>query len=135
MKSSHLPTLVTFREDINGLRAWAVIAVLLFHFSLIGLPGGFAGVDIFFVISGYLMTSIILGGHQKGNFSTLKFYIARIRRILPALMAVISTLIVLGWFWLPTYDYQELGAQSIFGMTFLNNIYFWRTSGYFDSAA
>lgn len=131
----HLPSPVSFREDINGLRAWAVIAVLLFHFSLIGLPGGFAGVDVFFVISGYLMTAIIVGGYEKGNFSVWKFYMARARRILPALMVVIATLLALGWFWLPTPDYQALGTQSAFGLSFLSNIYYWRSAGYFDAAA
>jgi len=131
----HLPSPVTFREDINGLRAWAVIAVLLFHFSLIGLPGGFAGVDVFFVISGYLMTAIIVGGYEKGNFSIWKFYMARARRILPALMFMIAVLLVLGWFLLPTPDYQALGTQSAYGLTFLSNIYYWRSAGYFDAAA
>lgn len=131
----HLPSPVSFREDINGLRAWAVIAVLLFHFSMIGLPGGFAGVDVFFVISGYLMTAIIVGGYEKGNFSVWKFYMARARRILPALMVVIATLLALGWFWLPTPDYQALGTQSAFGLSFLSNIYYWRSAGYFDAAA
>lgn len=133
--NQHLPSPVKFREDINGLRAWAVIAVLLFHFSLIGLPGGFVGVDIFFVISGYLMTAIIVGGYEKGNFSIWKFYMARARRILPALLVVIITLLAFGWFLLPTSDYQELGSQSIYGMSFLSNIYYWRTAGYFDSSA
>jgi len=133
--SQHLPSPVTFREDINGLRAWAVIAVLLFHFSLIGLPGGFAGVDVFFVISGYLMTAIIVSGHEKGRFSIWKFYMARVRRILPALIVLIAALLVVGWFWLPTYDYQKLGAQSAYGLSFLSNIYYWGTAGYFDSAS
>lgn len=132
---SHLPSPVKFREDINGLRAWAVIAVLLFHFSLIGLPGGFAGVDIFFVISGYLMTAIIVGGYEKGNFSIWKFYMSRVRRILPAAMFVITVLLVLGWFFLPTPDYQELGKQSAYSLGFLSNIGYWKSSGYFDSSA
>jgi len=131
----HLPSPVKFRMDINGLRAWAVIAVLLFHFSWIGLPGGFTGVDIFFVISGYLMTSIVVGGHLKGNFSIWKFYMARVRRILPALLVLLATLLVIGWFWLPTIEYKELGKQSAFGMTFLSNVHFWQSAGYFDSAA
>ncbi|BBP45275.1 hypothetical protein THMIRHAS_06480 [Thiosulfatimonas sediminis] len=133
--SLHLPSPVKFREDINGLRAWAVIAVLLFHFQLIGLPGGFVGVDIFFVISGYLMTAIIVGGYEKGNFSILKFYMARVRRILPALLVLIFVLLVIGWFWLYTSDYQELGAQSLYGMSFLSNLYYWRTAGYFGADA
>lgn len=124
-----------FRQDINGLRAWAVIAVLLFHFNLIGLPGGFVGVDIFFVISGYLMTVIIVRGYEKDNFSIWKFYMARARRIIPPLLVVIAVLLLLGWFWLPTPDYQTLGAQSAYSMAFLSNISYWRSTGYFDTAA
>ena len=131
----HLPSPVNYREDINGLRAWAVMAVLFFHFKLIGLPGGFAGVDIFFVISGYLMTAIIVGGHEKGSFSIWKFYMSRIRRILPALLVMIAVLLAVGWFWLPTADYQALGKQSEYSLTFLSNIGYWRSAGYFDSAA
>lgn len=135
MLNQHLPSPVTYREDINGLRAWAVVAVLLFHFSLIGLPGGFIGVDIFFVISGYLMTAIVVSKLEKGSFSLLDFYMARVRRILPALLVVITTLLILGWFWLPTPDYQELGKQSAYSLAFLSNIGYWKSAGYFDSAA
>lgn len=131
----HFPSLVKYRIDINGLRAWAVTAVLLFHFSLIGLPGGFAGVDVFFVISGYLMTAIIIGGYEKGNFSIWKFYVSRARRILPALIVVLCVLLVLGWFSLPNADYQSLAEQSFYGISFLSNINYWHSAGYFDSAA
>ena len=131
---NHLPSPVPYREDINGLRAWAVIAVLLFHFQLPGLGAGFMGVDIFFVISGFLMTAIIVKGLERNNFSIWKFYMARARRILPALMVVITVLLVLGWFWLPAPDYQTLGAQSAYSLSFLSNIHFWRSTGYFDSA-
>lgn len=131
----HLPSSVPYREDINGLRAWAVIAVLLFHFQLPGLGAGFIGVDIFFVISGFLMTAIIVKGLERNNFTIWKFYMARARRILPALMVVITVLLALGWFWLPTPDYQTLGLQSAYSLSFLSNIYFWRSTGYFDSAA
>lgn len=132
---NHLPSPVPYREDINGLRAWAVIAVLLFHFQLPGLGAGFMGVDIFFVISGFLMTAIIVKGLERNNFSIWKFYMARARRILPALMVVITVLLVLGWFWLPAPDYQTLGAQSAYSLSFLSNIHFWRSTGYFDAAA
>ncbi|MFA6699565.1 MAG: acyltransferase, partial [Thiomicrospira sp.] len=98
----HLPSPVPYREDINGIRAWAIIAVLLFHFQLPGFDAGFLGVDIFFVISGFLMTAIIVKGLERDNFSIWKFYMARARRILPALMVVIAVLLALGWFWLPT---------------------------------
>jgi len=124
-----------FRQDINGLRAWAVVAVVLFHFSLLGVSGGFVGVDIFFVISGYLMTQIVLTGLESNRFSVVQFYMARVRRILPALMVVVLLLLGLGWFWLPMVDYQSLGAQSTYALSFLSNLYYWRTAGYFDVAA
>lgn len=115
-----------FRDDINGLRAWAVVAVLLFHFKVPGFGAGFIGVDIFFVISGFLMTGIILRGLEKGNFSLWQFYMARARRIVPALMLLIAVLLALGWFWLPTPDYQTLGSQSAYSLGFLSNIHYWR---------
>lgn len=124
-----------FRDDINGLRAWAVIAVLLFHFKVPGFGAGFIGVDIFFVISGFLMTGIILRGLEQGNFSLWQFYMARARRIVPALMLLVAVLLALGWFWLPTPDYQTLGSQSAYSLAFLSNIHYWRSAGYFDSAA
>ncbi len=132
---NHLPSSVNFREDINGLRAWAVVAVLLFHFKLFGITGGFVGVDIFFVISGFLMTAIIAKGLERGDFSLLKFYIARARRILPALIMVIVALLALGWFWLTDPDYTELGHQSSYALVFISNVYFWRKTGYFDTEA
>ncbi|ORU91880.1 MAG: hypothetical protein A6F70_00920 [Cycloclasticus sp. symbiont of Bathymodiolus heckerae] len=92
---AHLSSRVKFRNDINGLRAWAVVAVLLFHFKLFGLDGGFIGVDIFFVISGFLMTSIIVKDLEANSFSLSRFYIARARRILPALIVLTITLLAL----------------------------------------
>jgi peptidoglycan/LPS O-acetylase OafA/YrhL len=74
-----------FRKDLNGLRAIAVVAVVLFHFNASWMPGGFAGVDVFFVISGFLMTGIIFRGIEQKNFSILRFYVARANRIIPAL--------------------------------------------------
>ncbi len=133
MKQSSPPT--PFRTDINGLRAYAVMAVLLFHFQIPGLSAGFIGVDIFFVISGFLMTGIIVKGLENKNFSVWKFYMARVRRIVPALMALIAVLLILGWFFLPTPDYQALGSQSAYASAFISNIYFWRSSGYFDAAS
>jgi peptidoglycan/LPS O-acetylase OafA/YrhL len=124
-----------FRKDINGLRAWAVVAVVLFHFNLLGVSGGFVGVDIFFVISGYLMTQIVVVGLENGDFSIRAFYMARLRRILPALLVMIVVLLALGWFWLPNADYHALGGQSTYALTFLSNVYYWRTAGYFDVAA
>lgn len=133
MKQSSPPT--PFRTDINGLRAYAVIAVLLFHFQIPGFSAGFLGVDIFFVISGFLMTAIIVKGLERENFSIWKFYMARVRRIVPALMVLVAVLLILGWFFLPTPDYKALGSQSAYASAFISNIYFWRSSGYFDAAS
>ena len=133
--TENLSSSVQYREDINGLRAWAVMAVLLFHFSLIGIPGGFIGVDVFFVISGYLMTAIVIRGHEKEKFSFVQFYMSRLRRILPALLVVIAALVVLGWFWLPTIDYKVLGTQSLSAMAFISNVYYYSWTGYFDTSA
>lgn len=131
----HLPSPVSYREDINGLRAYAVLVVLLFHFEIPLFESGFIGVDMFFVISGFLMTAIILKGIEKGDFSIFNFYMARARRILPALMTVITILLFLGWFYLPTTEYKNLGVQSVYSLSFLSNFLFWKTAGYFDTAA
>lgn len=126
---------ISYRLDINGLRAYAVMAVLLFHFKLPGFSAGFIGVDVFFVISGFLMTAIIVKGLERNNFSIWSFYMARVRRIVPALLVLIGVLLVLGWFFLPTPDYQALGSQSAYSVTFISNLHFWRSAGYFDAAA
>ncbi len=132
----HLPSKVPFREDINGLRAWAVIAVVFYHLPLsYHLPGGFVGVDIFFVISGFLMTSIILGGNNNGRFSLGKFYMSRVRRILPALLLVVIVLLSMGWFFLTTPDYQKLSQEAAAALAFISNIHYWDHSGYFDTSA
>lgn len=131
----HSSTSKDYRLDINGLRAYAVLAVLLFHFEILGFQAGFLGVDIFFVISGFLMTGIITKGIEKQNFGLFKFYMARIRRIMPVLIVLILTLLGLGWFWLTTVDYKALANQSGSALAFISNIFFWRTSGYFDTSA
>ena len=128
-------TPITYRKDIHGLRAWAVIAVLMFHFKIPGASAGFIGVDIFFVISGFLMTAIVVKGLERNSFSLWQFYLARIRRIVPALIFLLIVLLGLGWFWLPTPDYQSLGTQSAYSLGFLSNIGYWRSAGYFDTGA
>lgn len=124
-----------FRNDINGLRAIAVIAVVLFHFNASWMPGGFAGVDVFFVISGFLMTGIIFRGIEQENFSILKFYVARANRIIPALAFLCLVLLVFGWLYLIPLDYSALGKHVGSSMGFLSNIIYWRESGYFDAAS
>ncbi|EFJ3289190.1 acyltransferase [Escherichia coli] len=124
-----------FRHDINGLRAIAVMAVVLFHFKPSLLPGGFVGVDVFFVISGYLMTSIIFGGIEKGSFSIIKFYCARANRIIPALAALCIFLLVYGWFNLTPNDYQVLGKHVAGSVSFISNMMYMGETGYFDTSS
>lgn len=124
-----------FRSDINGLRAWAVVAVILYHFGVPGFSGGFVGVDVFFVISGFLMTGIVVKGLEQGNFSLIGFYMARARRIVPALVALCAVLLGVGWFVLMPPDYKMLGSHTIYSLTFLSNIEFWLEAGYFDVAS
>jgi peptidoglycan/LPS O-acetylase OafA/YrhL len=126
---------VPYRPDIHGLRAWAVVAVLLFHFKFPGASAGFVGVDIFFVISGFLMASIIVGGLESDNFSIWNFYLARVRRIVPVLVVLLAVLLAIGWFWLPVSDYKSLGAQSAYSLAFMSNIYYLLTANYFDVGA
>ncbi|WP_432321430.1 acyltransferase family protein [Yersinia enterocolitica] len=124
-----------FRNDINGLRAWAVIAVVLYHFGVPGFSGGFVGVDIFFAISGFLMTRIIVSGMESGNFSFLQFYLARARRIIPMLLVLCFALLIFGWFWLPEHNYKLLATHVVNTLFFISNIKFWRESGYFDASS
>lgn len=121
-----------FRSDINALRAIAVLAVCLFHFSVPGFAGGFAGVDVFFVISGYLMTRIIISKLDTGSFSLMAFYQARGVRIIPALAVLCITTLVLGWFLLENLEYQTLGKHVAGAMGFFSNILFQSEAGYFD---
>lgn len=121
-----------FRKDINGLRAWAVVSVVLYHFGVPGFNGGFVGVDVFFVISGFLMTGIIVKGLESEiGFSISSFYIARARRIIPALIALCAVLVSIGWYLLPAGEYSTLSINTIAALTFTSNIMFWRETGYF----
>lgn len=123
----------TFRNDINGLRAYAVIAVVLYHFGIGFMPGGFVGVDVFFVLSGFLMTGIVLGGLEKKKFSLGQFYLGRARRIIPALAVLCVALLAFGWFWLAPSDYATLGKHSAGAMSFTSNFTFKDEEGYFDA--
>lgn len=129
------PSQKQFRHDINGLRAIAVVAVVLYHFGVPGFSGGFAGVDLFFVISGFLMTSIIVGGLERGTFSLSGFYLARGRRIVPALLVLCACLLLLGWCWLPSLDYRLLVTHVAGALGFVSNVTFWGEAGYFDAAS
>ena len=124
-----------FRRDINGLRAWAVAAVAFYHFGIPGFRGGFVGVDVFFVISGFLMTGIVVSSLERGGFSLLAFYLARARRILPAQIVLCAVLLALGWWVLLPIEYKKLGTQAVFSLAFLSNVKFWLEAGYFDAAS
>ena len=124
-----------YRPDIDGLRAIAVIAVILFHAGLSAVPGGFVGVDVFFVISGYLITGLIVEKLRQGTFSFWDFYARRTRRIYPALFVLIPFVLLFGYFILTPGEYDELGRSAIYSSAFLPNIYFWLNTGYFDQAA
>ena len=103
-----------YRSDIDGLRAVSVILVVLFHFSAATMPGGFVGVDVFFVISGYLITGLILNGLREGSFSLAEFYARRIRRIAPALFVVIAVTIAAGSIVLMPGDLREAGRSGLY---------------------
>lgn len=125
-----------FRYDINGLRAYAVALVVLFHFQIPGFSSGFIGVDIFFVISGYLMTKIIIDQLLQDRFSIWKFYLARGIRILPALLVLTTVIAIAGWFLLLPEDYKIYGKHAASSITFLSNIAYLReSSDYFSTAA
>ena len=126
---------IPYRADVDGLRAIAVLAVIAFHANPSFMPGGFAGVDIFFVISGFLIASLILGGLKGGSFSFLEFYARRIRRLFPALIVVLLATWVLGWFILPPTEYAELGRHTLAGAGFAANILNYAEVGYFDLPA
>lgn len=126
---------VKYRPEIDGLRAVAVVPVILFHAGFDLLSGGFIGVDVFFVISGYLIATIILREIQDGRFSLLHFYERRARRILPALFCVVICTLPFAWVWLDPFALKEF-SQSLLGIaTFSANIYFYLKTGYFDTAA
>ncbi|MBB1474347.1 acyltransferase family protein [Shewanella sp. SG41-3] len=124
-----------FRKDINGLRAIAVVAVVVFHFNASWMPGGFAGVDVFFVISGFLMTGIIFRGVDRREFSLIKFYIARANRIIPALAFLCLVLLAFGWYFLTSTDYMNLGKHVASSIAFISNVTYWTESSYFDSSS
>lgn len=124
-----------YRADIDGLRAVAVVSVLVFHFFPSALPGGFVGVDIFFVISGYLISQIIIGGLEQDGFSVAGFYARRVRRLFPALLLVLAAALAFGWVALLRGEYAQLGEHAVAGAAFLANFVFWSESGYFDKAA
>ncbi|MBS0420575.1 MAG: acyltransferase [Proteobacteria bacterium] len=124
-----------YRRDVDGLRAVAVLSVVAFHATPSWMPGGFAGVDIFFVISGYLISSIVLANVARGTFSLADFYVRRIKRIFPALILMLAAVLTVGWFVLYPDEHQQLGKHIAAGVGFVSNVVLWRESGYFDVEA
>ncbi|MES2323104.1 MAG: acyltransferase family protein [Pseudomonadota bacterium] len=124
-----------YRPDIDGLRAVAVLAVVVFHAFPAFFRGGFIGVDIFFVISGFLISSILLQALAQGSFSFRQFYARRIKRIFPALLLVLAGCLAFGWFAMFPDELSLLSTHVIGGAGFLSNIQFWFEVGYFDKAA
>jgi peptidoglycan/LPS O-acetylase OafA/YrhL len=123
-----------YRADIDGLRAVAVLLVVGFHASPLWVKGGFVGVDIFFVISGFLISTIIFGSLERNTFSFIEFYSRRVKRIFPALLLVLITCFAFGWFALLADEYKQLGKHIAAGAGFVSNLVLWSESGYFDNA-
>jgi peptidoglycan/LPS O-acetylase OafA/YrhL len=124
-----------YRSDIDGLRALAVISVVIFHAFAWLIPGGYAGVDVFFVISGYLITTNILNGLNESTFTIQGFYQRRVRRIFPALVTMLALVYAFGWFVLLATEYRQLGKHVGSGASFISNIILWQESGYFDTSS
>jgi peptidoglycan/LPS O-acetylase OafA/YrhL len=124
-----------YRADIDGLRAVAVLSVVAYHAFPHRLKGGFAGVDVFFVISGFLISTIIFENLGRETFSFAEFYARRIRRIFPALLLVLIASYAFGWWVLLADEYKQLGGHIAAGAGFVSNIALWREAGYFDNAA
>lgn len=124
-----------YRPDIDGLRAVAILSVVLFHAFPSGLQGGFVGVDIFFVISGFLISTIIFRSLQKNDFSCVEFYAHRVKRIFPALIVVLAACYTFGWFALLPDGFTQLGKHMAAGAGFVQNFVLWKEAGYFDTAS
>ena len=124
-----------YRRDIDGLRAVAVLAVVVFHAFPAFFRGGFIGVDIFFVISGFLISSILLQSLQQGSFSFRHFYARRVKRIFPALLLVLGSCLAFGWFAMFPDELRLISKHVFGGAVFISNFQFWSEVGYFDTAA
>jgi peptidoglycan/LPS O-acetylase OafA/YrhL len=122
-----------YRADIDGLRAIAVLAVLAAHTGVQVMQGGFFGVDVFFVISGYLISGIVFAEVQAGTFSLATFYQRRVRRIVPALVVVLVAILPLAYFYVLPVEMRDFSWSLVTTALGVSNIYFWSQSGYFDA--
>jgi len=136
MRLQHAPIIDNFRyrPEVDGLRALAVSAVVLFHAHL-GVPGGYVGVDVFFVISGYLITTLILRDFDRNRFSLVDFWERRARRIMPAAMVMVIAVLAAGWLLLLPAEYVLLARSAVAQLLFAGNVFFWRNTDYFSGAA
>jgi peptidoglycan/LPS O-acetylase OafA/YrhL len=130
-----IATSPAYREDVDGLRAVAVLAILAFHLDLAGFSGGFVGVDVFFVISGYVILRSILPDLESGRFSLADFFIRRLRRILPALIVVLAATLAAGYFMLSPVELEELAGSALATLAFGANFFFHDRTDYFAAAA
>ncbi|HPE49322.1 MAG TPA: acyltransferase family protein [Hyphomonas sp.] len=127
---------MNYRPDIDGIRAIAVLAVILYHFGVAGFSGGFVGVDVFFVISGYLITRLIVGEVTgTGRFDFGNFYLRRARRLFPALFVVLACCFVASYFRFSPDEFRRFSGALVHAIASLSNFYFWSESGYFDADA
>ena len=124
-----------YRPELDGLRALAVLPVIFFHAGFGSFGGGFVGVDVFFVISGYLITTLIVSDVANGNFSIARFYERRARRLLPALYVVMLVCIPFAFLWLKPSDLDDFGQSLVAVSLFSSNFLFWWEEGYFDPAS
>lgn len=124
-----------YRPDIDGLRGLAVLMAVIYHAFPKTLPGGFIGVELFFVVSGYLISTIVFGNLENGSFSIAEFYARRVRRIFPALVLVLAAGLALGWYILFVDEQQTLGKHVAAGAGFISNFVLWTEASYFDSDA
>ena len=124
-----------YRPDIDGLRSLAVISVVGFHAFPNWIKGGFIGVDIFFVISGFLISSIIFSNLESNTFSYIEFYSRRIKRIYPTLLIVMISCLLLGWYLLFSSEYKQLAKHIVGSSSFISNFILWRENGYFDNSS
>lgn len=127
--------MIQYRAEVDGLRCLAVLPVLLFHAGISLFSGGFIGVDVFFVISGYLITSILIKEISEGSFSIVNFYERRARRILPALMVVLFASMPFAWFWMLPGQLKDFSQTLVSVTLFSSNVLFWIKSGYFEAAS
>ncbi len=134
-ESTNTLTPLTYRPDIDGLRGLSILSVIVFHYFPRVAPGGFVGVDVFFVISGFLISGIILKSLKAGSFSYATFYGRRIKRIFPSLVTILVVSLAAGWVFLFPSDWRALGKHVFAGAAFLSNIALMREGGYFDSSA